>query len=424
MNKTVSAADILADIGEPTGNLSLWDDAMAAMPEGPLPFLDTSGLPARLAAAGLSAEREGLLRSMAEMVAKDSALRLLAWYAYWRIFLVPERDEAWEAPKLLNRLGDRAGAFYLLLALEFPARLAAWHRRLGYPPEITEHTLRQLACFEGYHLRGRGVPGMFNGQCAWLANYLKQPYVRLGRFEYQFHPYAGGVSAWRRRSDDQVLALAEDNARVDNEGLLLGRDAQADLGWTARLEVAPDSVVGFPIAPSGHILKRQVRLARPDWMPCLAKGDTVLDLHIPPGGAMDWAAITDSFRRALDFFGRHHANQPFSALVVNTWFMDPQLADLLPADSHMLRLQRAVYLYPVPANPGSLWFVFLREMAATPVADLPRETSLQRALAGFLERGGHWHAGGMFLLPADMRAPREGVYRDRFDTLKAEFGIA
>jgi hypothetical protein len=403
------------------GKPPFWDEAMAAMPGGTPPFLDPGALPARCAAAGLPAERDALLLEMAATAASDPALRAFAWYLHWRVFVAPEKGVPWGAPSFTRRLGDRAGILYLLLSLEFVPRLAAWHRRHGYPESVTAQTIRQIAAYEGNHLRGRGGPGVYPNQFPWLATYLIQPYVRLGRFEYQLHSYGGGASVWKRAADGQVIALAEDGIRVDRDGL---RPAgEAAIAWTATLEETPATVTGFPVDPAGRILRTQVRLDRRVWAPCLAKGTTVLDLHIPAGGGMTWDAMADSFRQALDFFPRYHADQPFAALVVGTWFMDPQLAGLLPTGANPLRLQRAVYLYPTTPYPGLLWFVFFRDMVATAPADLPRDTSLQRALIPFLEKGGVWHGGGMFILPEDMRNLREGHYRDRFRVLRAELGI-
>ncbi len=113
-----TAEFVLLDIGEPGafgGNPPFWHEALAAMPDAPLPFLDSTTIPARRAAAGLPCERDTLLREV-------------------------------------------AGAFYELLALEFVPRLTAWHRQSGYPQDVTAQTLLQIASFESNHLRGRGVP--------------------------------------------------------------------------------------------------------------------------------------------------------------------------------------------------------------------------------------------------------------------------
>ncbi|MCX7935964.1 MAG: acyltransferase domain-containing protein, partial [Planctomycetota bacterium] len=215
---------VLSALGEPEaygGKPPFWEEAMAARPAGELPFLALDTLAGRIKAAGLSADRYQPLADMARTIASDPALSALAWYLFWRVFCAPEKGQPWGAPSLLKRLGNQAGLFYELLALEFPSRLYAYHRTLGYPPEVTEETIKQISSYEGNHLRGRSCPGIYERQFPWLATYLIQPYVRLGRLEYQLHPYGGGVQVWRRSSDGAVLALAEDGARVAANGLLL-----------------------------------------------------------------------------------------------------------------------------------------------------------------------------------------------------------
>jgi hypothetical protein len=310
---------------------------------------------------------------------------------------------------LARRLGEQAGMFYELLALEFPAALRAWHRRLGYPEPVTVETVQQIASFEQNHLRGRGRPGICEGQFPWLAAYLANPYVRLGRFEYMLATHYG-VNAWQHLGDGRVLALADNGTRVADDGSCLPADAPDETGWTALQQDGPEGVSGFPIDPAGRILKQEVHLDAARWRPCLRKGMTVLDLHIPAGGGMDWEAVTASFARALDFFPRHHPDRLFAALVCRTWFLDPQLETLLPPEANILRLQRAVYLTPAP-GPDGLWFVFLRDAFKEDAAELPRDTALRRALAGFLAAGGRWRGGSMFLLREHMARLREGTYR-------------
>jgi len=427
MTTTREAKTILEMIQEPAafgGNPPFWAEAMAVMPSERAPFLDPNTIPARCAAVGVAADRQALLTSVAATIAADPALSTVAWYLHWRVFMAPEKGLLSAPPTLLNRLGEQAGAFYLLLSLDFAPYLTAWHQRLGYPKEVTQQTLQQIICFESNHLRSRGCPGIFESQFGWFATYLVDSYVRLGRFEFQLHAYAGGVSAWKRDSDGQVIALAEQGARVGDNGVLLNGNAPTSEGWVAQLTETPEAVTGFPVDPEGRIIHKQVRLERPTWKPCLRMKDTVLDMHIPAGGGMDWASITDSFRQAHDFFTHHHPDRPFASLVLYTWFMDPQLADLLPAEANPLRLQRSVYLYPGwPSGASALWFVFLRDLANVDYATLPRDTSLQRALAAFLEKGGKWNSGGMFVLPEDMPHLQEGLYRDRFRALRPELGL-
>ena len=426
---TLTAHDVLRALGEPNafgGSPPFWDVAMAARPDTGAPFLDLATLSARRALSGLPAERDRMLHDMVLTISADRALQCLAWYLHWQVFVAPEHGGPWGCPPLHQRLGSRAGLFYQLLALEFAPCLARWHRQLGYPATVTAETVQQIASYESNHLRGRGEPGLYENQFSWLVAYLTMPYVRLGRFEYQLPAaYDGGVTVWRRTRDGHVLALAEDGARVADDGLLLAADAPEAAGWTAHLveDEAQKTVSGFPIDPAGRILQQSVQLPRDEWNLCLRKGMDVLNLHIPAGGCMTWDAMTESFQRARAFFAQHHPDRRFGALAVGTWFMDPRLAEILPADSNMLRLQRASYLFPTPPGSGGLWFVFLKKINGVDPATLPRDTSLRRALADFLATGKSWHGGGMFLLPEDMTNLREGCYSERFEALAAELGV-
>lgn len=383
---SMTAKSVLADILEPGamgGAPAHWDAALAAMPTV---FPDVAAVPARRAAVGLPAEREAALCALAREVADEPALRCFAWYAHWRTFVKSEAE--WGLPVMTRRLGDRAGLFYELLALEFPVALAKWHRQLGYPADVTTETVQQIVGFDANHLRGEGRPGVYPGQFCWLSVYLTNPYVRLGRFEYMLIKHYG-ANAWKNVRDGRVRALAEDRE-------------------------TPEGVTGLPIAPTGQIVRQPVTLASAEWTPVLRKGMDVLDLHIPSGGGMSWEAVTGSAARAVEFFARHHPDRPVAALVCVTWFLDAQLAALLPADANISRLQRAVYLTPIDPQPGGLWHLFLRDVTTTPVAELPRGTALQRAVAGFLETGGTWNGGAMFVLREDLLQLREGMYREEF----------
>lgn len=422
MNDPGWVFDSLMEPGAFGGKPEHWEEAMAAMPAGLPPFLDPTALPGRRAAVGLPSERDPVLREMAERVAKDPALLRYAWYLHWFMFSLPVRGVPWGAPSLEKRLGRRCGLFYELLALEFFPRLSVWHREAGYPETVTADTARQVASFDSNHVRGEGCPGVYARQFVWLGVYFGNPYVRLGRFEYALTKHYG-ANAWKRVRDGRVLALADDGARVAGDGLGLPGDAPEREGWTARQEADAGSVTGFPIDPSGRILRKQVRLDMGEWTPCLRKGAPVLDLHIPAGGGMGWEAVTASVARAREFFARHHPDRPFEALVCRTWFLDPRLSGILPPDANILRLQRAVYLTPTPPDRGGLWFVFFRDAADADPATLPRDTALRRVLADFLMTRGGWNGGAMFLLAQDMVHPREGIYRDDFPALRAELGL-
>jgi hypothetical protein len=140
----------------------------------------------------------------------------------------------------------------------------------------------------------------------------------------------------------------------------------------------------------------------------LAFGDDpagfVLQVHIPPTGPLTEAASRESIDAALAFFARHYADEPIAALVCRSWMLDPQLRDVLPGDSNILRFQDGWQLLPlVPLD--DVWeddreFHRLGLQLRTPddgpltaehLARVPQDTRLQRGFVDLIRRGGHWH---------------------------------
>lgn len=171
-------------------------------------------------------------------------------------------------------------------------------------------------------------------------------------------------------------------------------------GWLrlhARGEIYQLGRLQFQRAVLGRRTSQAARAAGLDVRP----GDPCLNLHIPDFlGPLTPRACADSLRRARAFFARHFPEERHQVAVCHSWLLDEQLRDHLAEDSNIVRFQglfRIAYRSDDPADGEPVGFVFgdpgLR------VADLPRRTSLQRAVTGHLLNGGHWYVGhGWFAL--------------------------
>jgi hypothetical protein len=123
-------------------------------------------------------------------------------------------------------------------------------------------------------------------------------------------------------------------------------------------------------------------------------GDPVLSVHIPGFyGPLTPQACADSFARAREFFPRHFPDERYDIAVCKSWLLDGQLADYLPAESNIVAFQRlfqSSYL-PEEDDEDIMHFVFGR--VGVPLDELPRRTTLQRAVVDHIAAGRHWRGG-------------------------------
>ncbi|MFG3370766.1 acyltransferase domain-containing protein [Streptomyces sp. NPDC090032] len=134
----------------------------------------------------------------------------------------------------------------------------------------------------------------------------------------------------------------------------------------------------------------------------LTSGDPCLSLHIPDfRGPLSPRACDRSLAVAREFFARHYPDERYEVAVCHSWLLDPQLKDHLQQDSNLVRFQerfRVAWENTEPDDEGPVGFVF--GDPRLPVEDLPRRTSVERAVGDHLRRGGHWYGGhGWFPLP-------------------------
>lgn len=122
-------------------------------------------------------------------------------------------------------------------------------------------------------------------------------------------------------------------------------------------------------------------------------GDWVISTHIPRTGPLTPEAVDASFAEATAFFADRFPDFPASTFWCSSWLLDPQLTEVLPAESNMARFQRRWLLEgdPVESDKDAVFFTFARR-GDVDLTALPRETTLQRAIIDRLQAGGHWYS--------------------------------
>jgi hypothetical protein len=119
-------------------------------------------------------------------------------------------------------------------------------------------------------------------------------------------------------------------------------------------------------------------------------GEPAIAVHIPALGPLTPEACDASFAEARAFFPRHFPDHPHRIVTCMSWLLDDQLAAYLPADSNILRFQRRFRVAPEwkAGNDDVVRYVF--GYLPSSLDELPRESSVQRAIIKHLESGGTW----------------------------------
>jgi hypothetical protein len=406
---------LLASINEPEAETVVapyWDESMAEYPAGGPGFLQPAEYLTNWQWSGFAGDAPEWLTQTATNIAQNPALARLAWHCYWRVFRSLDETvtmDNWPACQAV--LGDRGGVLYLLVAMAMVPLVRQYHQRLSVPEKVTRDTCRQVQCFCQYYERGHwGHPGINRSQLGWLRLYTRQPYFRLGRFEYQLRQYTLDVPVFRHRTTGEVLALAKAGTKFTHEGQVAADEFSSV--WEATLEHNPAGVTGYPLSPLGRALRQKVTLAAASWNPVLAPGDWGLNMHIPAGGQMTPEACRMSLKQAFQFFPRYWPDRAPRAVWCGSWIFSTCLENILPADANIVKFQRELYLCPGRTNPDELWFVF--QQSPLDLRTAPRDTSLQRAIAGYLDTGQQWRSSWMFLLAADVDRFGSRTYQRRW----------
>ncbi|MFD3585180.1 acyltransferase domain-containing protein [Streptomyces sp. NPDC058683] len=244
-------------------------------------------------------------------------------------------------------LGERAAAapaaldgyflVYVFLAALPHAR--AYHHARDVPADVSRRTLADLGRGMTLHRRRYGSGGLSAFQASWLVHHFRGELYQLGRLQYE-----------RARLGERTAAAV-----------------------TARADTTTGTGQAGSVAP----------------------GQTCLNLHIPDyRGPLTPTACDRSLALARAFFPRHFPEEDHAVATCHSWLLDPQLRRYLRADSNIVRFQdrfRPGHQDTEPADTTAVQFVF--GAPDLPVRDLPRRTSVERAVGDHLRAGGHWYLG-------------------------------
>lgn len=114
-----------------------------------------------------------------------------------------------------------------------------------------------------------------------------------------------------------------------------------------------------------------------------------LELHIPSSGKLTEESVTDSLKKAYSFFkDSRYMQNGVLVCECSSWLLYPALCDFLPEGSNVVKFQKCFENTATWQDPyyQDCWRLFNKKYSGTP-EDLPRDTSMRRAFAQWLDEG-------------------------------------
>ncbi|WP_416967257.1 acyltransferase domain-containing protein [Streptomyces sp. 4F14] len=126
----------------------------------------------------------------------------------------------------------------------------------------------------------------------------------------------------------------------------------------------------------------------------LRAGDPALGLHIPDFmGPLSPESCDRSLALAREFFAAHFPEETYRVATCGSWLLDPQLKRYLPAGSNIVRFQERFHVHRLEEENDLTPVRFVFGSTQLELSELPRRTTVEKAVLEHLEGGGHWYGG-------------------------------
>ncbi|SDO22863.1 hypothetical protein SAMN04487897_11048 [Paenibacillus sp. yr247] len=279
--------------------------------------------------------------------------------------------------------GNEASLFYLHAALQRLPLTEQKYSERGLSEELFVETLRDIGVWvqNAYNLVGYYAIRNFS----WIWRHLEARMFRLGGMQFMATKFSGVVKGFYNAKEDIFLLLCSEGMELRANGDMQGvcKKEKTTDGFVTEYEETEDYFIGNPITPIGKGLNKQVKLKRDEWKKVLDKDDTLLEIHIPRDTAFDMETIKDTYIQAKEFYATYFPEVKYKGMVCHTWLFTPQLREMLPPSSNIVKFQQQFYLYPTAGSVRFLWNFVFNEL--TEVKDAKPDTSLRKQVLNYLE---------------------------------------
>ncbi len=389
-----------------------WDVSEKSYKPGCIPFLDVKTINETCYELGYKDDIcEGILSALM-IIKQHPLLERLSWHYHCLLYgNIPDIPMVPEWPEIGKISDSESGLVQVVTLLSGIPRLKAFYNDRGIPLSILKDTLIDVEVWMRDYRTRRGEWGL--SVFDWIVREMKGQILRLGRLQFEFKENGFFPIVVFRHPTDGVIALSEpdkfyreDGEHADVDNLSPGPDV-----WKSTLTEGQGWVEGYPISPTGHVVRKKIKLNTYFWKKIFSRTDPFLSVHIPAIGPMDMNACGKSYETAFEFFPKYFPEFKFKAFCCWSWLLDPMFEKCLPPESNTVRFLREYYLIPLPKTTD--WSVFDRVFLCKPMDPrlIQRKTSMQKAIADEMEKGAKFRDHGFVFFKEDFNWGK-AVYRN------------
>lgn len=345
---------------------------------------------------------------------QNPALARLAWHCRVQMASAPwgGKCELGQWPNLPETLGEPGRLFYAVVLLACVPAIRKFHAERAIPDDVSFDTLSDLELWTIEYKRLHGQWGF--AQRGWLSNHFSGRLFKLGRLQFESHPFGGRVHAFRNVRDRRLVVFPAAGMKFRVDGYFDGVNGRHDpQAWTSSFTCDTKVIRGHPVDPARGVAKREtLELPVSEWTCVLTQHDPCLGVHIAATGPMGFEECGESFRRAKAFFPKHFPERTFKAFTCSSWLLDAQFQDYLKPDSNIVQWLREWYLYPYrnASDSQHIQRVFDEKFDRVNLDANPQKSSVQRAIVEHMKRGKDWIMGASIYMADDLDWGKQ-VYR-------------
>lgn len=334
----------------------------------------------------VQAKCDAFPRTLDRVLSEAAALREKPEEALYALFLCRAMEDRTLFMQHLPAFDFPKSSPFLAFLCLVPSIVGTWKDLVarGVPDDVVAATVNQYEeCLFVYKERFDDL-GLNKRYFDHLQEYVDCSLLNVGRLRYGISRLRGVYLLKNKLDGKRVLFL--ESAPMNDVGLYRDTPPLREGGFDAFFREEKDFYEGTPVGENGRCRNEIVCLPKSEWEILLRPGDAVLDAHIPGHKPLTVELCAASYARARALFAKHYPEFDFRGFHCRSWTMSSELAEILKPNANLLLFQQPYLRYPVPTK-GEDVFNFVFFLRFTSLADLPEDTSLQRALKARYLRG-------------------------------------